>query len=84
MPPLLASFLGTVKCQGMSLLMPFGLDIDRALAPEKHQCRFGRTTQQKSAVVKKFPLNKINSPLHFICFFKPLRYFVASAFAARL
>jgi hypothetical protein len=29
------SVLGPVKCQGMSLLMPFGLDIDWALAPEK-------------------------------------------------
>jgi hypothetical protein len=29
-------------------------------------------------------LNKINSLLHFIRFFKTLRYFVASAFVARL
>jgi hypothetical protein len=30
------------------------------------------------------PLNKINLPLNFMRFFKTLRYFVASTFAARL
>lgn len=34
--------------------------------------------------LEKSPLNKINSPLNFVRFFKLLRNFVASALAARL
>jgi len=69
----------------MILLMPFGLDIDWALAPEKINVGIVNTAHRgKCGLLKKFSLNKINSLLHFIHFFKTLRYFVASAFVARI
>jgi hypothetical protein len=37
-----------------------------------------------TAPLKKLPLNKLQSPLNFMRFFKMLRYFVASTFAGRL
>jgi hypothetical protein len=44
----------------------------------------GTTVEGQESAVQKFRLNKINPPLNFMRFFKTLRFFVASTFAARL
>jgi len=50
MPPFLGSVLGPLKCQGMSLLMPLGLDIDLGFSPCEASLSFWQDcTPQKSA-----------------------------------